>query len=189
MIHFFLLVYPILGAGLKYIDDAFDEKTFNRKIALMLAPFIGVLWAYAMIIDQVSATILLAVLLGVFIKGKIDNQAHIIGLIVIILFVILLGLDLMILPLILLVAATMLDEVGNDIIDYNKENLNENKFLHRVFTAFFDQRWLTKLVILYVVFVGLFPWYFFVAMLLFDGAYIVVRIYSKSLLKSKPITC
>ena len=154
-----------------------------------MAPFIGVLWAYAMIIDQVSATILLAVLLGVFIKGKIDNQAHILGLIVIILFVILLGLDLMILPLILLVAAAMLDEVGNDIIEYNRKNLNENMFLHRTFIAFFDQRWLTKLVILYVVFVGLFPWYFFVAMLLFDGAYIVVRIYSKSLLKSKPVTC
>jgi hypothetical protein len=185
----FLLTYPLLGAGLKYIDDAFDEKTFNKKIAIILAPFIGILWAYTMIIDQVSATILLAVILGVFIKGKIDNQAHILGLIVISLFIILLGVDLMILPLLMLVAAAMLDEVGNDIIEYNKENLNQKMFLHRAFIAFFDQRWLTKLVILYVIFVGLFPWHFFVAMLLFDGAYIVVRMYSRSISKSKPVTC
>ena len=31
--YFFLVAFAILGAGLKYIDDAFDEKIFNKKIA------------------------------------------------------------------------------------------------------------------------------------------------------------
>jgi hypothetical protein len=178
--YFFLLSYPLLGAGLKYIDDAFDERTFNKKIALILAPVIGILWAYTMIINPVSATILLAIILGVFIKGKIDNRAHILGLVVIILLLILFGIELLWLPLIMLIAAAMLDEVGSDAIDYNCKSFDRNKFSHKVFIAFFDQRWLTKLAVLYVVLVGVFPWYFFVAILLFDGAYLIVRMYSHS---------
>ena len=178
--YFFLLSYPLLGAGLKYIDDAFDERTFNKKIALVLAPFIGILWAYTMIINPVSATILLAIVTGVFIKGKIDNRAHIIGLVVIVLLLILFGVELLWLPLIMLIAAAMLDEVGSDAIDYNCKSFDRNKFSHKVFIAFFDQRWITKLSVLYVVLVGLFPWYFFIAILLFDGAYLVVRMYSRS---------
>jgi hypothetical protein len=185
--YIFLLSYPLLGAGLKYIDDAFDEKTFNKKFALILAPLIGVLWAYTMIIDQVSATILLAVILGVFIKGKIDNQAHILGLFVILALIIISGIQLLILPLLMLVAAALLDEVGNDIIEYDKKIHNEKRFSRKSFVAFFDQRWLTKLVILFVVIMGLFPWYFFVAMLLFDGAYLVMRMYSRSISNPKPI--
>jgi hypothetical protein len=185
----FLLSFPILGAGLKYIDDAFDEKTFNKKIALIIAPIIGILWAYMMIIDQVSATILLSVILGVFIKGKIDNQAHILGLFVIIILILISGVELLFLPLLMLVAAALIDEVGNDVIEYNMKNFDEGKFAHKAFISFFDQRWLTKLVILYVVLLGLFPWYFFVAMLLFDGAYLVVRMYSRSLSKPVSVVC
>jgi hypothetical protein len=178
--YFFLVAYPLLGAGLKYIDDAFDERTFNKKIALMLAPLLGILWAYTMIIDQVSATILLAVLLGVFLKGKIDNYAHGLGLAVIVAILIAAGVQLLVLPLIILVAAAVLDEAGNDIVDYNMKNLDKSNFLHKAVIAFFDQRWVTKVAILYVALLGVFPWYFFLAMLLFDGAYLVVRMYSRS---------
>lgn len=178
--YFFLISYPIIGAGLKYIDDAFDERTFNKKIALVLAPLLGILWAYTMIIDPVSATILLAVLLGVFLKGKIDNYAHALGLGVIIVILITAGIQLLILPLIVLVAAAVLDEAGNDIVDYNMKSFDKSNFLHKAIIAFFDQRWVTKVAILYVVLLGVFPWYFFLAMLLFDGAYLLVRMYSRS---------
>lgn len=178
--YFFLIVYPILGAGLKYIDDAFDERTFNKKIALLLAPLLGILWAYTMIMDPVSATILLAVLIGVFLKGKIDNYAHGLGLAVIAVILIAAGVQLLFLPLIVLVAAAVLDEVGNDIVDYNIKNLDKSNFFHKATIAFFDQRWVTKIAILYVALLGVFPWYFFLAMLFFDGAYLVVRMYSRS---------
>jgi hypothetical protein len=178
--YFFLVAYPILGAGLKYIDDAFDERTFNKKIALVLAPLLGILWAYTMIIDPVSATILLAVLLGVFLKGKIDNYAHGLGLAVIVIILIAAGVQLLVLPLIVLVAAAVLDEVGNDIVDYNMKSFDKSNFLHKATITFFDQRWVTKVAILYIALLGVFPWYFFLAMLLFDGAYLVVRMYSRS---------
>ena len=133
----FLISYPLLGAGIKYIDNAFDEKTFNKKFALILAPFIGVLWAYTMIIDQVSATILLAVILGVFIKGKIDNQAHILGLFVILALIMISGIQLLILPLLMLVAAAILDEVGNDVIEYGQKIHDEKKFHEKHLLLFF----------------------------------------------------
>jgi hypothetical protein len=178
--YIFLIAYPVLGAGLKYIDDAFDERTFNKKIALVLAPLLGILWAYTMLIDPVSATILLAVLLGVLFKGKIDNYAHALGLGVIVIILIAAGVQLLTLPLILLVAAAVLDEAGNDIVDYNKNSFDTSNFFHKGIIAFFDQRWVTKLAILYIALLGVFPWYFFLAMLLFDGAYLVVRMYSRS---------
>ena len=149
--YFFLASYPILGAGLKYIDDAFDEKRYSIKSAYILAPFLGILWAYSMIISPVSATILLAILVGVFLRGKIDNRAHFVGLLFIIGAIAFMGMSLLFLPLIIIAAAAFLDEVGNDVIDYNRGNIDDNRFSHKILVYFFDQRWVTKIAILYVI--------------------------------------
>ena len=177
--YFFFLSYPILGAGLKYIDEAFDATIFNKKLALVLTPLLGVLWAYTMIIDPISATILLAILLGVLLKGKIDNLAHFAGLLVILGIVIGLGVEFLIFPLIFLTIVALLDEVGNDYID-KKHYLNSSLKWKKLVGYFFDQRWLTKVAILGLVFIGHFPYYFFLAMLLFDGAYVFVHWYSET---------
>ena len=187
--YFFLVSYPILGAGLKYIDDAFDEKIFNKKIAVLIAPFLALLWAYTMTIDAFSATILLAILAGVFLRGKIDNRAHFIGLLVIIAIIAVFGIQFLFIPLVFIAAAAFLDEVGNDVIDYNKENLDETSFGHKLLLYFFDQRWCTKLAILYAILLGVIPIYFFVAMLLFDGAYLTVRLYSRAQQDMRKAVC
>jgi hypothetical protein len=161
----------LLGAGLKYIDDAFDEKIFNKKLAIIIAPLLGILWAYTMLIDQFSATILLAILLGVFVRGKIDNYAHMAGFVVILIILVFTGINLLFLPLIFIAVAVFLDEMGNDILDKNKEH------------------WLTKITVLYVVLIGLFPLYFFLAILLFDGAYLTVRLYTRSRQQMKKAVC
>jgi len=179
IMYFFLLAYPILGAGIKYIDEAFDEQRYNKKIAIALAPILGVLWAYTMIVDGVSATILLAVLCGVLFKGKIDNYGHFAGLLVIIVIIVLAGVELMLIPLLFLAPFALLDEVGNDVIDYNKKYFQQNKFFHKFVRYFFDQRWLLKLSILGFVIFGIVPYYFFIAMILFDGAYLLMRWYGQ----------
>lgn len=179
MYYFFLLSYAILGAGIKYIDEAFDEKTFSKKIAYVIAPALGILWAYTMLINAVSATILLAILCAVFFKGKIDNLAHFAGLLVILLIVFVAGVELMIPVLIILAAAALLDEVGNDIIDRHKVNLDEKRPWHKIAMAFFDQRWMLKIAILGLSLLGIISIYFFLAMLLFDEAYLLVRWYSR----------
>jgi hypothetical protein len=179
-VYFLLLSYPILGAGIKYIDDAFDEKLFNRRFALALAPLLAILWAYTMLIDQVSATILLAILCGVLLKGKIDNYAHLTGLAIILVIILLAGVKLLFLPLVFLAAAALLDEIGNDIIDEKKGHINKEKRSHRFIMYFFDQRWAMKLAILFTVVMGVVPLYFFLAIVLFDAAYLVVRWYGRS---------
>jgi hypothetical protein len=172
---FYLVSYPLLGAGIKYIDNAFDEKNFSKKLAYVLAPLLGILWAYTMIVDPVSATILLAVLLGVFLKGKIDNLAHLAGLLVILGIVFFAGIEILYLPLIILTVAAVLDEVGNDLIDKRRSRLSEGTGVHKAVLAFFDRRWTMKTAILVLVALNVIPWYFFVAMLFFDEAYILMR--------------
>ena len=122
--YFFLLAYILLGCGIKYIDAAFDDKTFNKKFALAVAPLLGLLWGYTMLINSFSATILLSVLLAVMLKGKVDNLALICGALTIIVFILIGiffidGVELMLLTLIFITTAGVIEEVGNDIIDGN----------------------------------------------------------------------
>ena len=183
--HFFLLSYAILGGGIKYIDAAFDEKVFSKKIALVVAPLLGILWAYTMFANEISTTILLAVIFAVLIKGKIDNRAHIIGLVTIVIFSVFViffidGSGLMMLPLVLLTSAGLIDEVGNDVIGYNKKFLNSGRFRYRFSLYFFGRRYLMKAAILYLVLFGIFPLYFLLAFIFFDEAYIMMDLYSQS---------
>lgn len=181
---FFLIAYPLLGAGIKYIDAAYDEKTFNKKTALIITPPLAVFWAYTMLINPISATILLAILLGVLIKNKIDNYAHLLGsAIIVTIFIItiyLKNIELIILPLVFLISAAIIDEVGNDIIDYNKKNLKKSRFRHQFSLYFFGRRYVMKIAILYLIIFGIVELYFLLAMILFDEAYIITDLYSRS---------
>jgi hypothetical protein len=182
--YFFFISYIILGGGIKYIDAAFDEKVFNKRNAIIISPFLGILWAYTMLINEISASILLAVLIAVLIKGKIDNMAHLLGLITIIIFGIFIilfidGNGFMLLPLIFLTAAGIIDEVGNDIIDYNRFKKNI-KFRYNFLIYFFGRRYLMKTAIIYIALVGLFPLYFVLAFIFFDESYIIMDLYSES---------
>ena len=178
--YIFLLAYSILGAGLKYVDDAFDEKMFNKKLALIVTPILSIIGAYTMLIDPVSATILFAILCGVLIKGKVDNYAFFGGLVLVITLVFLAGIDFLFLPLIILAAAAVLDEIGNDYIDKKREELNENKFINKFAIYFFGHRWIMKVVILFLASLAIVPVYFFIAMIFFDYAYISVGLYTQA---------
>ncbi len=186
--YFFLLVYPILGAGLKYIDDAFDEQTFDKTKALILAPIIGILGAFSMLINPISATILLAVVIGVFLKGKVDNRAHLFAFFTFFIVFVLSGIvQVMYLPLIFLSAAAILDEVGNDVIDYNMTYHRRKKFRYKFSLYFFGRRYLMKVALLFVVLMGVFPLYFLIAFILFDETYIIVSLYSESIKETSKV--
>ena len=182
--YFFFLAYFLLGGGIKYIDAAFDDKVFKKRNAIIIAPFLGILWSYTMLINEISASILLAVLIAVLIKGKIDNMAHLIGLITIIIFGIFIilfidGNGFMLLPLIFLTSAGIIDEVGNDIIDYNKSQ-KKVRFRYDFLIYFFGRRYLMKTAIIYIALVGLFPLYFVLAFIFFDESYIIMDLFSQT---------
>ena len=179
--YFIFLAYTILGIGLKYVDDAFDEKTFNKKTAMILGPLLGVFGAYTMLVNPVSATILLAVVVGVLLKGKIDNVGHLIMFFTFFIIFILLDIvHIMIIPMVFLAAAAILDEVGNDVIDYNMTYKKRHRFRYQFTIYFFGRRYMMKVALLYLVLLGVVPIYFFIAFILFDEAYIIVSLYSKS---------
>jgi hypothetical protein len=178
MLYVLLASYPVLGAGLKYIDNAFDEKIFSKKLAYAFAPLLGILWAFSMFLDAASATILLAIVLGVLLKGKIDNWAHVIGMVVIFAVIALTGVQILWIPLVILTLSALFDEVGNDYTDKHGY-LSGSKLWKKTVGYFFDQRWLTKVVILAIALVGLIPLYFFLAMVFFDYAYLGVRWYGQ----------
>ena len=79
----------------------------------------------------------------------------------------------------MLTVAALLDEVGNDLIE-KKDFLHSNQIVAKTIGYFFDQRWLTKIAVLSIALIGIIPFYFFLAMLLFDGAYLIVRWFSHS---------
>jgi len=177
--YFFLAAYTVLGAGIKYIDDAFDKKSYSKHIAFIITPLLSILGAYTMMIDPVSATILLAVLGGVLLKGKIDNLAFATGFAIVLIIVIIAGINFLIIPLVMLTAAAVLDEVGNDYIDKKRDQLNPDKISHKFVTYFFLHRWIMKIAILFLVALGIIHIVFFLAMVLFDYAYVAMDSYSK----------
>ena len=176
--YFFLLAYSILGAGIKYIDDAFDKRTFNKALAVTITPFLSILGVYSMVIDPASATILLAVICGVLLKFKIDNVAFILGFILTIMIAFVLGVQFLIIPLVFLTAAALLDEVGNDYIDNIKDKLNMKNPVHIFARYFFGHRWIMKTAIIFLVLINVVSLFFFIAMVLFDYSYLTVDAYS-----------
>jgi len=172
---FFIAAYAVLGGGIKYIDDAFDEKTFSKIKAVLLAPFLGGLWAFTMTLHPASATILAAIVLAVLLRGKIDNLAFMVGTVTIITALFFSGLATFLwLPLILITLAGVLDEVGNDYVD---KNFKANKFIY----IFFEYRFTMKLAVLYFAAINYFVWVYFFAFIAFDVAYALVMHYSMNL--------
>lgn len=179
---FFLLSYTLLGAGLKYIDAAFDERTLSIRNAIIISPLIGALWIFTMIVDEPSSVLLSSIILGVLLRGKIDNIAHSIGLFIIVFVALVVGLKVNFLLLLFLTACAYMDEVGNDIID---EMRKKDRFRDIFLRYFFGRRWLLKVAVLYLALLNLFPMYSLVALILFDESYLLMDEYSRSKLRRK----
>jgi len=75
----FVLAYAIIGYGLKYIDEVYDEGVYNKKIALLFVAICSIFMSYLSAIDSYSMAIFFAIIFGVAIGGKIDNIAFKIG--------------------------------------------------------------------------------------------------------------
>ncbi len=70
-----IVLFALLGLGLKLVDEAFDKNLYSKKLASVLALFLSFLWIYLSLLDPYSGTILTSILLGSLLTGKIDNPA------------------------------------------------------------------------------------------------------------------
>ncbi len=131
-----------------------------------------------MFINPFSSTILFAILIGVLLKGKIDNIAHVSGVLVIFPLILFFGVRLLWIPLLFLAFAATLDEFGNDVMEKNPQKEKKtfcSWFLH----SFFDQRWMLKSALFFLSIIGIIPFAFFIAMIFFDYSYLTVRYLSE----------
>jgi len=180
-VYYFLITFAILGGGIKYVDDAFDEKTFKKRNAMILAPVLGILWGYTCLINQFAGTLLLAILLSVLLTGKIDNYGHLLGLAIIIALLILAGLQVEYVPLIVLVVGGIIDETGNDLMDEKAESFTFNGAIKNFLIYFFKYRFMMKIVVVILTVVGMIPLYLFGAFILFEVSYHLVRVFSEKI--------
>jgi len=173
-----VLAFAIIGAGLKYIDDAFDEDIFSKRAAMLMAPILVIIWSCLSISDSVSATILFSILFAVLLTGKIDNLVFKVCSIALILILVLSGmLNFLWIPLFSLIMMGVADEKGNDYVD-NHATLKLGQF-------FFSHRFSMKIGVLGLCIFSLLPWFYLGAFLAFDGAYESVSIMGKILIKNQ----
>jgi hypothetical protein len=162
-----LLFLGVIGGGLKYIDEVFDEGVFSRRAAYLLAPLLVGMWVTLSLRDGGSATILLAVLLGVLLSGKVDNGIFRWSAYAILAALFLSGrLEVLWGPLLVLVVAGWVDEKGNDWVDEGDAP--------RPLEFFFLHRFGMKVACLLLFLHGSFLWYHWAGFLTFDLAYDLV---------------
>jgi hypothetical protein len=168
-----VLAFAFIGAGLKYIDDAFDEDAFSKKKALAIAPCIALIWICLSILDPFSATVLSAILFSVLVTGKIDNTifklcaAALISVLALTQFQ-----NLLWTPLIFLTFMGVADEKGNDYTDTHSTS--------KLLKIFFSYRFCMKIGLLVLCALSAIPWLYLLAILAHDGAYEAVRIIGKN---------
>jgi hypothetical protein len=161
---YIIISFAAIGAGLKYIDDAFDDGRFSKKKAILTALILVIIWTGVSISDFIAATILFSVLFAVLLTGKVDNLAFKMGSIALIsIFYLTRPINFWMIPLFVLILLGITDEKGNDYI--------ENNGIPRLVKSFFSHRYCMKLGVLGLCIAALFPWVYFIAFLSFDLAY------------------
>ena len=159
-----VVCFAIIGAGLKYIDDAFDEERYSKRKAAVIAGAVVIFWVWLSLFDSISATILFAILLGVLITGKIDNWLLKVSAVCVLLITFLAQiLNLLWAPLVFLVLMGVADEEGNDYVDKNIAN--------KIVSFFFTYRFCMKIGMLSLCLLSVLPWLYLLAFLAFDSAY------------------
>ena len=186
---FFIISFFLMGVLVKFIDDAFDEKTYSRKLAIILAPITAIYWAFVMALHPAAALLLTAVTLGVIIKGKIDNIAFVIAVLCIYVVYFFIGdwkfvLDsFYLIPLIIITVGGVIDEVGNDFVD--KNHLYKKGALGKLVHWFFEYRFVMKIFVFVFALLNTYPMLFFFAFFLWDIGYELVMHYSKHVLRKR----
>lgn len=167
-----VLIYFLLGAGVKYVDAAYDDDTFSKRCASCLAIFLGLIAGIAMIWDQPTLIIFLSLIVGVTITGKLDIRPFQILVVIAVLLpgcyygtaVPIAGSDWHLVLMLSLGAA--IDEIGNDLADA--------KILKHILRLFFLYRGYLKLLIGLIVVVHYLRLPYALAFMSFDIGYLLL---------------
>jgi hypothetical protein len=172
----YYVAFALIGAGLKYIDEAFDEERFSKKGALLVAPLLVIVAGVLAVKDIASRTILVSILLSSLISGKVDNIVFKLSSTAFLLLILLAShtfngtLTFFWIPLFALTIFGILDEKGEDYTAKNKTSTSTNFFL--------QHRFAMKLGMLTLCVYQFFAWPYLFSFLAFDLTYDAVGLFS-----------
>ena len=149
---------------MKLSDDQFDDNN-NLPLAIIFGVFCAVASAIATVNNVGAAYIFVGILIGNLLAFKIDGIHHLITLVIYIIISVIGGVpELNIVILLVCILAALSDEVGHEL----SSNI-QNTFIHN----FFEYRFLMKIVMLLLVFFGVFGFEIFIFFILFEVAYLM----------------
>lgn len=169
---FLFISYFFMGAGIKFADESFDGRLFNRTVGYFLMPLLIICGLWLIFTSELSATFFLAYLAAVIIGKKVDVSPFIVSLLVFLAFFAMalfyLGMpSIATIPFIIFFFSILFDELMNDVAE--KKSKIFNLKLPKLFFYFFKYRMFTLLSTVIMIIFGLIAPSF---ILLFLGWYI-----------------
>lgn len=175
-----LASYFVVGLILKYVDEAYDEDRFPKSVAIVATAVGLAIMVWLSHASYVSATIFLALIIGVSIAGKTAGTPFMVaaGGYVILLF--LLDIYLLVDPVLFTIIVVVLsaDEAGAELA---KKALARQDFAtvtagwRRRAILFLRDRNMGMLSLLALALIGRIPFVFWLAWLMLDFGYVVVE--------------
>ncbi len=171
-IYIIVILYAFLGAAIKFIDQAYDEERYSRKLANVIAIVAGLTMGGLMALDSPFSTAFYgAMILSLVLARKIDNRAFLAGTLIAALTLLVLWpvTDPVVLlaPLVIFILAGFLDEV----VDGLAQKAQAPKIVRWVMLY----RPLSDVALVAMMLLGWFPWYYLVPYFAFTFAYLAME--------------
>ena len=171
-IYIIVILYAFLGAAIKFIDQAYDEERYSRKLANVIAIVAGLTMGGLMALDSPFSTAFYgAMILSLVLARKIDNRAFLAGTLIAALTLLVLWpvTDPVVLlaPLVIFILAGFLDEV----VDGLAQKAQAPKMVRWVMLY----RPLSDVALVAMMLLGWFPWYYLVPYFAFTFAYLAME--------------
>ncbi|MCX6653152.1 MAG: hypothetical protein NT137_07380 [Methanomassiliicoccales archaeon] len=169
---FLLVTYAFLGGSIKFIDQAYDEHSFDRRSANLLAILAGVVMGFLMAADSpFSTAFFIAMLISLFMAKKMDNLAFVIGALVAVgsflLFFSQYDVILLLFPIVGFLLAGFVDEVMDE--------LAHRWELRGTMESFLTYRPFSDIALVIMVLLGVFGWVYLIPYFAFTLAYMFVE--------------
>jgi hypothetical protein len=169
---FLLVTYAFLGGSIKFIDQAYDEHSFDRRSANLVAILAGVVMGFLMAADSpFSTAFFVAMLISLFVAKKMDNLAFVIGALVAVgSFLLFFGqydVILLLFPIVGFLLAGFVDELMDE--------LAHRWELRGTMESFLTYRPFSDIALVIMVLLGVFGWVYLIPYFAFTLAYMFVE--------------
>ena len=169
---FLLVTYAFLGGSIKFIDQAYDERSFDRRSANMVAILAGMVMGFLMAADSpFSTAFFVAMLISLFVAKKMDNLAFVIGALVAVgsflLFFSQYDVVLLLFPIVGFLLAGFVDELMDE--------LAHRWELRGTMGSFLTYRPFSDIALVIMVLLGVFGWVYLIPYFAFTLAYMFVE--------------